>query len=152
MSRYANMDHGRWLEANLKRKLTPYQHRVANVIGIVAGGIYNAPINWKSADFDLAGRRGVAVNWMMGEFATTDFNALTMLVFLAHEERIRIAVKPITTRYMKILFFERKADGNNSQRHPSLDEAIADFRAWYRPLGRFVAAAGEVQAPEEVAP
>lgn len=137
MSRYANMDHGEWLEASLKRKLTPFQHRVVNLIGIVGGGIYNTPIKWQTAEFEF-GIRGVAVKWRADDFATWDFDQLTKLVFLAHEERIRVSLQPIAPKYLRVMFFPRLADGSMATRHPNLDEAIADFRTWYAPLDRFV--------------
>lgn len=138
MSRYANMDHGGWLELQLKRKLSPFEHRAANIIGIVAGGIYNAPIKWATADFT---ERRVTVKWLCADFATWDFDQLTKLVLLAHAERIRISIAPVAPRYLSVYLTPRLAEGRMAQRHPSLDEVVADFRTWYRPLDRFIAPA-----------
>jgi len=153
---YARMDHARWLESNIaavkqsKRpltaaqrrrlaedkgwhaapdKLNPFQRQVATIIGIVGGGIYNAPVEWERVTW---GRRGMHVPWR-GYLDTFDFNRLTMLVLLAHEARIRVGVEPHTMREVVISFFARRHAGDIGTRHPSIDEAVASFRAYLGP-------------------
>lgn len=122
---YARMNHADWLARHLKRELTPFQTKVADIIGMVAGGIYNAPISWKSAEIDS---RFVSVVWR-DEFATWDFDALTKLVFLAHTARIRVSMSAVGPRYTRVMFHPRVHEGCVGKRHPSLDEAVAAFRA-----------------------
>jgi len=135
VSRYANMDHAGWLEDHLGRKFTRFQTRVVNIIGIVGGGIYNTPINWKSASFD---ERRVRVNWSAGNgFATFDNNDLTNLVLLAHAECIRIAITPATPSMFRVHFFPRLPTGCGMTRPPDVAHAVADFETWYKPLDRW---------------
>jgi len=152
MSRYVDHDHAAWLQDNLaairKRKALPdipetlsdFHRQVAFIIGMTAGGIYNAPINWRSARF---GERFVEVNWRSGEFATWDFMLLTNLVFLAHEECVRVSVGTAGPGIMKVTFHCRRRGGGMGRRHPTLDQAVDAFRAWYDPTGRFVHARGD---------
>lgn len=149
---YARMDHAEWVESSnrainarngasssrrrkvapsvLPEKLSEFQKRVADIIGMVAGGVYNAPINWNNVEWDLVGGRAVSVVWRFPHFATWDFDGLTKLVFLAHEARIRVELEPAATHYMRVTFHERKAAGCGMTRHPNLEEAIAAFRAY----------------------
>ena len=120
---YARMDHADWLARHLRTELTPFQEKVADIIGMVAGGIYNAPINWKSAEIDS---RFVVVIWR-GDLSTWDFDALTKLVLLAHAARIRVSIEAAAYRYLRIMFHPRKHDGWFGQRHPSIAEAVASF-------------------------
>lgn len=137
MSRYANMDHAGWLEDHLGRKFDRFQTRVVNIIGIVGGGIYNTPINWKSANWKFGGR-GVAVNWTCGNgFATWDFDMLTKLVLLAHAECIRVELEATAPRLFKVVFFEREREGDIARRHPTIAQAVAAFEQWHRPLDRW---------------
>lgn len=123
---YAQMDHAGWLERNLKMTLTPFQKKVADIIGMVGGGIYNAPVSWKTAEFHP---KYVRIVWRE-ELATYDFNGLTALVFLAHAARIRVSVQGCGPRYTEILFHPRTHDGGMCKKHPDIDEAVAAFRAY----------------------
>jgi hypothetical protein len=149
---YARMDHAEWVESNnrainarngasssrrrkvapavLPEKLSDFQKRVADIVGMVAGGVYNAPINWNNVEWNLVGGRAVSVVWRFPHFATWDFDGLTKLVFLAHEARIRVELEPAATHYMRVTFHQRAAAGCGMTRHPNLEEATAAFRAY----------------------
>jgi hypothetical protein len=152
MSRYANHDAAGWIESHnaatnryqhsrkrrkplpdLPEKLTPFQTRVANILGIVGGGIYNAPISFNRIDW-VYGFEGVSLTWR-GCLCTFDRHDLTNLVFLCHEARIRCELNPAGPHMLRLSFFPRKAEGDISQRHPDLDEAVAEFWKWYKPEG-----------------
>jgi hypothetical protein len=143
---YQRMDHAAWVErsnaatnarnASAKRRskaapkklpeeLSDFQKRVADIIGMVGGGVYNAPVNWNSVEWDWG--RGVSVVWR-GSLATWDFNQLSLLVFLCHEARIRVDLEAAATRYLRLSFHPRKAEGGIATRHPNLEEAVALFR------------------------
>lgn len=157
---YATMDHAEWVEANMlasrrfakkpKRdavtgeirgphgapeKLNAFQARFFDILGMVGGGIYNCPIGWDGVYWTY-GAGGIAVPWRHGSFATTDYDRLTRLVFLALEARIRIELR-VHGRGWLICAWPRSHDGDGSQRHPSLDEAVAQFRS-YLPEGHRV--------------
>lgn len=149
---YETMDHAEWVEDNMaasrrgakkpKRdpitgeirgpygapeKLNEFQARFFDVLGMVGGGIYNAPISWDGVYWNFGG--GVAVPWQHGHFATFDFDRLTRLVFLAHEARIRIELR-VHGRGWLICGWPRSHDAENCGRHPNLDEAVTAFRAY----------------------
>lgn len=129
---YFKMDHAEWLEnvlqPRLKRPLTAFERRVANIIGMTGGGIYNCDINWDKADFRDGKYPFVRVVWGSHRMATWDFNGLTLLVFLCHEARIRGDIRPCAPNRFELHFHPRTADGGFSERHPNLDEAVSAFR------------------------
>lgn len=141
---YQHMDHAGWVEnnnaagnrmyANRKgykpkpEKLTPFQGRVMDILGMVCGGIYNAPINWEKVEWNTGS--GVFVTLRDHGFSTFDFYRLTALVFLCHEARIRCQVSGKARGYLELGFFQRAHDGGWSGRHPNLAEAVEAFRAY----------------------
>lgn len=147
---YIDMDHAAWIErkiaahkrgtptASSRRRmmrnkglhaapdtLNSFQVKTINILGIVGGGIYNAPIAWDSVEW---ASNYLSVPWRNG-LSTFDFDRLTWLIFLCHEARIRCQISPLNFRHLEIHLSERSAQGSISQRHPSLDEALATFRA-----------------------
>lgn len=152
MSTYQHMDHAAWMEANNRaihslaekekpreRKykrlaefspvtLTDFQKKVCDIIGMVGGGIYNAPIARSRINWNY-GNRGVSVMWKH-DMATFDFNELTALVFLCHEARIRCDISAGGPGMMRISFWQRSHEGSMSERHPNLDEAVKAFREY----------------------
>jgi hypothetical protein len=141
---YATMDHAQWVENNnrafnqiyARRKshchapeqLTTFQAKVMDILGMFAGGIYNAPISWEKVDWECG--RGVAVPYRAQHFSTFDFAGLTRLVFLCHEARIRCEICDHARGYFLLMFHERVHEGSMSLRHPNLDEAVAEFREY----------------------
>jgi len=146
---YVNMDHAGWVQQNIaaakpratkgeKRKaaehskgwaaapdeLNEFQTRAINILGIVGGGIYNAPIAWDSVYWRP---RTIACSWYKG-FGTFDFSEMTRFVFLCHEARIRGHIGPLAPRYLTVTLTERDAEGEMNARHPNLDEALARWR------------------------
>lgn len=155
MSGYINMDHAGWVQssrdcfsgepstAKNKRakaarkgwyaapeKLTEFQSRAFNILGIVGGGIYNAPISWDGVIWFP--RDQIIVPWAAHKgFGTWDFNELTLFVFLCHEARIRGYITHHGPRYFQIHLSQRKHHGGMAERHPSLDEAVARWREMF---------------------
>lgn len=152
---YMRMDHAGWVQSNIdayrnaeaKRiaagrkpkstdrgwlaapeRLTRFQSRVIDILGIVFGGIYNAPLSWDTVQWRYGGR-GMSFSILSSRgLATFDNMQLTLLVFLCHEGRIRTEVDP-AGRGLRLSFWPRTATGDLSRRHPSLDEAVAWFRS-----------------------
>jgi hypothetical protein len=146
---YVTMDHAAWVQSKLEaskrrltksderkarehsqgwaaapEKLTDFQKRAFTILGIVGGGIYNAPIGWDSVYWRP---NAIGVSWFK-TFATYDFNDLTRFVFLCHEARIRGEISPLGPRLLRVMLHERKAEGGIGRSHPSLDEVIAAWR------------------------
>jgi len=72
----------------------------------------------------------------VGQLSTYDFNGLTRLVFLAHDHAIRVDVLPCNGTHFKLLFHPRGRDGGMPRRHPTIEEAVAEWRKRHpKPLG-----------------
>jgi hypothetical protein len=67
------------------------------------------------------------------ELATFDVDGLTRLVFMAHDYGYRVGIEP-AMRYVRITIFKRQRMGNITTRHPSLEDALQQYRKW-RPEG-----------------
>jgi hypothetical protein len=66
------------------------------------------------------------------DFATFDFNLMTIAVFMAHDRCIRIAIQYSTRKMIKLCLWKRHGrDGNISLIHPSLETALAEYRKYY---------------------
>jgi hypothetical protein len=147
---YINMDHAGWvqrqIEASKRQKptaaerraaseakgwhaapdhLNTFQQRALNLLGIVGGGIYNAPIGWSGVRW---GERQIIVPWRSKGLGTFDFSDLTTFVFLCHEARIRGYVCAGGPGMLSLWLTERESTGGYSRRHPNLDEALAAWR------------------------
>ncbi|QUT07962.1 hypothetical protein KFK14_11550 [Sphingobium phenoxybenzoativorans] len=160
---YNRMDHAGWVEDNNRafnsvnrnrrsfrpapEKLTEFQAKVMDILGMVGGGIYNAPINWEKVSWGTGiWHSGIFVPWRDGRMATFDFYPLTNLVFLCHEARIRCEIRAKAAGHFELSFFQRSHEGGMSERHPNLDEAVAAFREYLSPEHRVV-----YRQPEKVA-
>lgn len=166
---YVTMDHAAWVEDNIaaakrmgarKRrkdarrgleygpdKLSDFQAKVFDILGMVGGGIYNCPISWDTVDWNWGG--GLSLLWDSRGWSTFDFSNLTLLVFLCHEARIRCEIEPSMNR-MRLSFNQRLAEGPTSRRHPDLGEALAWFRG-YVPADHRVFYRAPEEAPSEPA-
>lgn len=60
--------------------------------------------------------------------ATWDGDALTRLVFLAHDAALRVAIQPAAPQYIRLLFHPRKRDGSLFDRHPTIEDALTQWR------------------------
>lgn len=152
---YDTMDHADWVQDNLnairRRKPSPrdakaaaagrgwygapealndFHRRAFTILGVVGGGIYNAPIEWDSVEW----RDGsLCLNWRH-ELSTHDFRGLTDLVFLAHDAGIRISISP-NMRNLRLILHSRARPpegGSVCKGHPTLEAAVAAHQARFR--------------------
>lgn len=63
-----------------------------------------------------------------GYLSSFDFDKLTRLVLLAHERCIRVEVDSGGPRRVRIAIWRRQREGGMSERHPTIEQAIATFR------------------------
>lgn len=71
----------------------------------------------------------LSVNVRSSGFSTWDFDQLTRLVIAAHDECVRVEVSPSNPKHIKITLWPRHGrNGSLSERHPTIEDAIADFR------------------------
>jgi hypothetical protein len=97
-----------------------------NIIGIVGGGIYNAPIVWDSIRWNYS-VNGVAIPWR-GNLSTFDFSGLSELVFLCQTARIRCNISPHAPKHLLIGFWQRAEDGGMNARHPNAEQMYETLR------------------------
>ena len=130
MSEYAGSN---WIESSLKAhspevKMSELGKNVADLLGELFLGIYHldhkalSRVHWENQywiEFSLGWR----------ELATTDFDELTRLVFLAHHFAIRVSIEASTHQYLKLIFHQRGRSGGFSENHPTLEQAVERFQA-----------------------
>lgn len=91
-------------------------------------GVYNLPVNWQKVDW-MHGVRGTRFV-IDRELSTFDFDHLTRLVILAHDECVRVSIAPRTFRHLGISMWSgRSREGGMASRHPTIEQAVADLRA-----------------------
>jgi len=75
-----------------------------------------------------------------GDIATYDYDFLTRMVFLAHDKCYRASVQQAGPRTIKIVVFKRSGrEGDMAERHPTIEQALAQWRKTHQ------------EAPQEVA-
>jgi len=122
--RYAGSE---WVAANLKLTLSPFAVKVANILGEIYRGIYHLETGaLKKAEWTHPYRVRVAVP--DDSLATFDFDGMTQLVFLAHDQCVRVQLDQSGPRQIGLVFSEREREGGMSRRHPTLEDAVALHR------------------------
>ena len=101
-------------------ELKAFEVRAENLLATVFGGMHHVerlkkyPRYWTCVQ--------------SGDFATYDFDTLTRLVFAAHDNCCRVSIGNGGPYRMKIMVFDRKRTGGISERHPTVEQALADWR------------------------
>lgn len=72
---------------------------------------------------------GFCVVHDQGDLATYDWDKLTRLVLMGHDQCVRVAIYPLAFKTLRIAIWSRVRDGGLSQRHPTIEEAIERFRS-----------------------
>jgi len=124
MNHYAHNNHAAWLERSYGVKCSPLGSEVANVLGYIGNGLYNAPV--KLARVDWAESRCIKINWYTGHgLANFDFDELTKLVLECHLRLMRVEIKASNCQYIGLFFSQRKTrEGSDWDRMPSIEEMI----------------------------
>ena len=60
--------------------------------------------------------------------STFDWNDLTELVILCHDQAIRFTVQPCNIRFIALFFHQRRREGGFTERHPTIEEAVQHCR------------------------
>ena len=72
---------------------------------------------------------GVLFNTRNSNWATFDFDGLTRAVVLAHDEMIRMEIRPSGPGMLQFVFHKRHTrEGRMSKRHPTIEDAIEKIR------------------------
>lgn len=107
--------------------LSPFQGEAVCLMADGFGtGVYNLSVNWETVDWDFG--RGVCFVVSHRGLATWDFNHLTRLVIGAHDRCIRLDIDARARNYLALMMWPRKREGSMSERHPTIEQAIASFR------------------------
>lgn len=105
-------------------QLVPFEERAESVLACVFMGLHHCP--------DIKKVPGVGGRWevnTIGSLSTFDFDGLTRLVISCHDNCIRGSITHSGPRMVKIMLHDRNCrTGSFSQRHPTLEEAIATIR------------------------
>jgi len=123
---YINMDHAGWVEREIKKPLSPFAQRVANILGIVGGGIYNCPIN--VAKINWGDPVAIQVVWSYRTMATWDFRELSALVVYCCQARIRCEIEACAPKRLRLTFHQRKPAESRAAHHPDIDEMVDRLR------------------------
>lgn len=116
-----------WVERDLGRALTPGEGLAVQVVcDALRAGPWNVRKSW-STGFGPHGHGGRVV--VSGDLATFDQDHLTRLVFAAHDRCARVSVEQAGPRALAICVWPRKREGRTPERHPTLEQAVADWRA-----------------------
>lgn len=62
------------------------------------------------------------------DLATFDGNLMTELVFLAHDKAVRAEIQGSGPKRLNIAIFQRVREGRMYDRHPTLEEAVEQWR------------------------
>lgn len=108
------------------KEISPLGLNVAKLLDRLYYGIYHMEsryrVNWDNTYFIEAN--------VTTDLATYDGNMLTRLVFLAHAYAIRVSINPSGPGRIKLMFWQREpgTTGPMCKRHPTLDQAVEDFK------------------------
>ncbi len=100
---YAHNNHYEWIEKCYNLKCSELGKEVANIIGWVGRGIYNAPCDTKKINW--TDNHCIELNWSQA-LANYDGQQLTDLVIECHRRMIRVSIQP-NMRYLKMMFWKR---------------------------------------------
>jgi len=101
-------------------ELKPFDVRAEHLLATVFGGMHHVDRLKKTPRY-----------WTCiqpGDFSTYDFDVLTRLVFAAHDNCCRVSISHGGPYCMKILVSDRKRTGGVTERHPTIEQALANWR------------------------
>jgi len=120
-----------WMQRTLDyqkppRQLSEFGVIVADLLGDLNYGIYHFDSGaLLRAEWENTRRISIVVR-DAGQFGTHDFNALTRLVFLAHEYQIKATIEAASSSYLR-LTFHKVNEMFSPPKHPTLQEAVYKF-------------------------
>ena len=118
---YAHDKHYEWIELAHKVKCSDLGKQVANILGYVGRGIYNAPFKTEKVDWTNPLR--IEVNWGRS-MSNYDGSHLTDLIIECHRRMVRVSIQP-NMRTVKLMFWQRNSrTGGISERMPDIEEMI----------------------------
>lgn len=126
---YAGAD---WLRNALRLKpeeLSPLGVLVADILGSMFGGLYHLPHRtYERPDWSNPDYIEVLIDSRLASMATYDFNQLTRLVIMCHDQALRCGIQARTFNVLLLTFSPRQREGDQSHGHPTIEQAIASLR------------------------
>ena len=117
-----------WLRQARITDISPLGEQAANLLGDLFSGLYHLDTALK---VDWSNAHHIEVRVSGKGLATFDSNLLTRLVFLAHDRCLRVEVEPRSNWSLTLVFHQRQREGCTWQRHPTIEQALAEHRQWY---------------------
>ena len=116
-----------WVQNHIKRELTPFQRGAVELIcEAMQRGPYDFASTFRLAKWDY----GLGVSFVIfGGLATFDSNGLTRLVIGAHDRCYRVDIEGCGPKRMRVSIWPREGrEGAMHKRHPTMEQAIAQYR------------------------
>ena len=121
-----------WLKKGQELKpMSNIGRAAADILGFVWAGIYHlddaslCKVDWSNSSW-------IEILLPSDSLATYDGNRLTLLVLCAHECAVRVEIEACNHQYIRAMFHPRTRTGTISQRHPTIEQAIAAFRERFK--------------------
>ena len=112
---------------SLQSEFSPVNERMERVLSVMFRGIHHCPEIHKY-HVDTKHERWEVNTW--NDLSTYDFDLLTRLVIAGHDECVRVTITNSGPRMVKIQLWPRfKREGSVTERHPTIDQAIASLRS-----------------------
>jgi len=112
-------------------KMSTLAEKVLIIISKLYRGLHNAPYGFLDK-FPIKETFYIPFE-LKGTLATTDFNTLTRLVFMAHDLAIRVEIQS-TRKHCTLIYFHERVHQHKDEKfestrhHPTLEQAIE----WWR--------------------
>ena len=116
------------IAANPNAEMSPLGEAVATLLGQLFEGIYHLDhkalykVDWRNPSYIE-----FSLGWQM--LSTTDYDRLSRLVFLAHHLAIRVSIEAGARKHLHLLFHQRERGPDRNHCHPTLDQAVQNFKA-----------------------
>jgi hypothetical protein len=121
------MSYADLVKDSLKIELNDFQRKAVNLLCKSQGcGPYDISKTFEKADW----RFGTGIRFVLWRprLSSYDGESLTRLVIGAHEECIRVEIRPVNFDYLAICMWPREREGSLPTRHPTIENAITTFR------------------------
>lgn len=114
-----------WLNSFREEWMSDDQWLCALFLNRLFGGFHHV-----TAPFREFGR-GICINTTTSYMATFDYDHLTKAVIMAHNWGVRLSISGSGPNMIKIALWKRhKRDGNISERHPTIEQAVEKYKDW----------------------
>ena len=119
---YARMNHAGWIEQATGQKCSPLGREVANLLGFVGGGIYNAPV--AHGNVDWTDPQMIAVVWSR-ELCNWDHPTLSLLWVECHRRKLRVEIEGVAPGRLRLRFWQRTTrEGGMGERLPNCETVV----------------------------